>query len=83
MFKVWVEHFPLDFDDPPKYMSLNRILGFVKSDMKNSYGDELEKKIKHRLDKFQITPYEDEGETPKKIYYFVKKLTTVSCEKSN
>ena len=63
MFGVWLEQFPTEFDDPPKYACLNRMLSFVTSEMKESHGDELARKIKHRLDKFQITPFEDEGET--------------------
>ena len=61
MFAVWLEQFPADFDDPPKYLSLNRMLHFVTSEVKENHRDELTKKIKHRLDKFRITPYEDEG----------------------
>ena len=63
MFAVWLEQFPADFDDPPKYPSLNRMLHFVTSEVKENHRDELTKKIKHRLDKFRITPYEDEGKT--------------------
>lgn len=60
VFAVWLEQFPADFDDPPKYLSLNRMLHFVTSEVKENHRDELTKKIKHRLDKFRITPYEDE-----------------------
>ena len=63
VFAVWLEQFPADFDDPPKYLSLNRMLHFVTSEVKENHRDELTKKIKHRLDKFRITPYEDEGKT--------------------
>ena len=63
VFAVWLEQFPADFDDPPKYLSLNRMLHFVTSEVKENHRDELTKKIKYRLDKFRITPYEDEGKT--------------------
>lgn len=63
MFNVWLENFSFDFDDSPKYTTLNRILNFVTSEMRSSHGEDLAKKIKLRLDKYQITPYEDEGET--------------------
>ena len=63
VFNVWLENFSFDFDDSPKYTTLNSILNFVTSEMRSSHGEDLAKKIKFRLDKFQITPYEDEGET--------------------
>lgn len=68
MFNVWLENFSFDFDDSPKYTTLNRILSFVTSEMRDSHGDDLAKKIKLRLDKFQITPYEDEGKTLKFLF---------------
>ena len=63
MFNVWLENFSFDFDDSPKYTTLNSILNFATLEMRSSHGEDLAKKIKFRLDKFQITPYEDEGET--------------------
>lgn len=57
---VWLEQFPVDFDESPKYTCLNRMLSFATKEMKKNHGDELAKKIKHRLDKFQITPFEDQ-----------------------
>lgn len=62
VFNVWLESFSFDFDDSPKYTTLNSILNFVTLEMRSSHGEDLAKKIKLRLDKFQITPYEDEGE---------------------
>ena len=62
VFNVWLENFSFDFDDPPKYTTLSRILSFVTSEMRDSHRDDLARKMKLRLDKFQITPYEDEGE---------------------
>ena len=62
VFAIWLEQFPADFDDSPKYTCLNRMLSFVTSEMKPSYHrDELARKIKHKLDKFRITPFEDQG----------------------
>ncbi|KAL9988919.1 hypothetical protein ACROYT_G003414 [Oculina patagonica] len=60
VFNVWLENFSFDFDDSPNYTTLNRILSFVTSEMRVGHGEDLAKKIKLRLDKFQITPYEDE-----------------------
>ena len=34
----------------------------MTSEMRASHGEELAKKIQQRLDKFRITPFEDEGE---------------------
>ena len=61
MFHVWLEHFPSDFDQPD-YTTLLKIKSFVTSEMRASHGEELAKKIQQRLDKFRITPFEDEGE---------------------
>lgn len=61
MFHVWLEHFPSDFDEPD-YTTLLKIQSFVTSEMRASHGEELAKKIQQRLDKFRITPFEDEGE---------------------
>lgn len=61
MFHVWLEHFPSDFDEPD-YTTLLKIKSFVTSEMRASHGEELAKKIQQRLDKFRITPFEDEGE---------------------
>lgn len=60
VFAVWLEQFPADFDNPPKYTSLNRMLTFATTEMKENHRDDLAKKIQHRLDKFLITPFEDE-----------------------
>lgn len=61
VFAIWLEQFPADFDDSPKYTCLNRMLSFVTSEMKPScHRDELARKIKHKLDKFRITPFEDQ-----------------------
>lgn len=59
VFHVWLEHFPSDFDEPG-YTTLLKIQNFVVSEMKASHGEELAKKIQQRLDKFRITPFEDE-----------------------
>ena len=61
VFHVWLEHFPSDFDEP-KYATLHKIHNFVTSEMRVGHGDELAKKVRLRLDKFLITPFEDEGE---------------------
>lgn len=68
VFNVWLENFSFDFDDSPKYTTLNRILSFATSEMRSTHGEDLAKKIKLRLDKFQITPYEDEGEILRIFY---------------
>lgn len=60
VFTVWMEQFPGDFDESPNYTCLNKMLNFVTSEMKACHGDELSRKIQHRLDKFQITPFEDQ-----------------------
>ena len=67
VFTVWLEQFPGDFDESPNYTCLNKMLNFVTSEMKACHGDELSRKIQHRLDKFQITPFEDQG----KAFYHV------------
>jgi len=77
VFGVWLEQFPDDFDDPPKYTCLHKMFSFVTSEMKKDHGDDLAKKIKHRLDKFQITPFEDEGE----MLYFVHVLLSIIASK--
>ncbi|RMX60165.1 hypothetical protein pdam_00010093, partial [Pocillopora damicornis] len=59
VFHVWLEHFPSDFDEPD-YTTLLKIQSFVTSEMRASHGEELAKKIQQRLDKFRITPFEDE-----------------------
>lgn len=61
VFTIWLEQFPGDFDESPNYTCLNKMLNFVTSEMKACHGDELSRKIQHRLDKFQITPFEDQG----------------------
>ena len=58
---VWLEQFPFDFDEPPKYPTLSGMLRFVQTLMKLCHRGDLSRKIQHRLDKFKITPFEDEG----------------------
>ena len=51
----------MDFNDPPKYHCLMTLLQFVQTEMEQTHKDELAKKIQERLDRYKITPYEDEG----------------------
>ncbi|XP_048587544.1 ral guanine nucleotide dissociation stimulator [Nematostella vectensis] len=58
---VWLEQFSSDFNDPPEFQTLKRILGFVRTEISNHVCGELEKKVQHKIDMFAITPYEGEG----------------------
>lgn len=69
VFAVWLEQFPADFDDAPRFTCLNKMLSFVTSEMKANHSDELARKIRHRLDKFQITPFEDEGKALQTLFF--------------
>lgn len=50
--------------------------------MRSSHGEDLAKKIKLRLDKYQITPYEDEGETLT-LFGILRTLLLFSCHSSD
>lgn len=58
---VWLEQFPYDFSDPPNYPDLTKILHFVEREVTESGKCELEKKIRTRIERFKITPFDDLG----------------------
>jgi len=58
---VWLEQCSSDFNKPPNYTTLKRLNTFVDEEMDEEYTKDLSKKIKEKLTKFIITPYESEG----------------------
>ena len=61
MLTVWLEQFPYDFSEPPNYTNLNKMLRFVEREVTEAYKNELAKKIRNRIERFKITPFEDQG----------------------
>ena len=61
VLSVWLDHYPGDFDEPPYYPSLHKIINFVKNDVERQQDKSLCVKTEKLLDKLSVSPFACEG----------------------
>eukprot|EP00112_Aurelia_sp_Birch-Aquarium-sp1_P024992 Seg811.3 transcript_id=Seg811.3/GoldUCD/mRNA.D3Y31 product="Ral guanine nucleotide dissociation stimulator-like 1" protein_id=Seg811.3/GoldUCD/D3Y31 len=57
VLSVWLDHYPGDFDEPPYYPSLHKIINFVKNDVDRQQDKNLCVKTEKLLDKLSVSPF--------------------------
>lgn len=68
VLSIWIDQYPRDFDEPPSYNNLNRLIRFMEKRSHISSVKDLYTRCDHKLTTLTVSPFDDE----RKLFTFFK-----------
>lgn len=82
VLSIWIDQYPRDFDEPPSYNNLNRLIRFMEKRSHISSVKDLYTRCDHKLTTLTVSPFDDERPLKFKFCSCIS-VIGCNCKKSN